>query len=358
MKPSPDESTGAVPSATAAAGALPAVSVVMPVLNEARHLRTAVRHILDQDYPGPIEVVIALGPCRDGTERIAAELAAGDARVRTVPNPSGKTPCALNAAVRASRHEIVVRVDGHGLLPPDYVRTAVDLLAETGADNVGGVMRAVGVTSFERAVAAAMTSPLGVGNARFHTGGEAGPADTVYLGAFRRATLDRLGGYDESFVRAQDWELNYRIRGAGGLVWFSPRLQVVYRPRPNVRALARQYFDYGRWRRVVMRQHRGSATARYLAPPAALLTILAGLVVGVVVHPLGFIAPGGYLLGVLVASILLGRRIGFRAAVFLPVVLATMHLSWGAGFLTSPAKLAPVAREASAPAGEQIGADS
>jgi glycosyltransferase involved in cell wall biosynthesis len=356
MKPSPDEPP--VAAASASGGAPPAVSVVMPVLNEARHLRTAVRHILDQDYPGPIEVVIALGPSRDGTDRIAAELAAEDDRVRTVPNPTGKTPCALNAAVRASRYEIVVRVDGHGLLPPDYVRTAVELLAETGADNVGGVMRAVGVTAFERAVAAAMTSPLGVGNARFHTGGEAGPADTVYLGAFRRATLDRLGGYDESFVRAQDWELNFRIRGAGGLVWFSPLLQVVYRPRPNLRALARQYFDYGRWRRVVMRQHRGSATARYLAPPVALLAILVGVLVGALVHPLGFVVPGCYLLGVLVASVALGRRVGVRAAVFLPAVLATMHLSWGAGFLTSPAKLVPAGRGAPAPAGEQIGADS
>ncbi len=352
MNGSPDEP----PAAEGGANALPAVSVVMPVLNEARHLRAAVRHVLDQDYGGAIEVVIACGPAKDGTDRIATELAAADPRVRVVANPSGKTPCALNAAVRASANEIVVRVDGHGLLPPDYVRTAVELLAETGADNVGGVMRAVGVTAFERAVAAAMTSPLGVGNARFHTGGAAGPADTVYLGCFRRATLERLGGYDESFVRAQDWELNYRIRGAGGLVWFSPRLQVTYRPRPNMRALARQYFDYGRWRRVVMRQHRGSASLRYLAPPAALLAILAGLAVGVAVHPIGFVIPAGYLLAVLVGALAVGRRLGPRALALLPAALVTMHLCWGAGFLTSPAKLVPATGRSAAD--ERIGADA
>src|SRR5919198_1495580 len=167
----------------------PAVSVVMPVLNEARHLRSAVEHVLGQDYPGEFELVIALGPSRDGTDAIAAELVAADPRVRSVPNPTGRTPSALNAAIAAARHEIVVRVDGHGILPPDYVRTAVEVLGETGADNVGGIMKAEGTTDFERAVACAMTSPIGVGSARFHTGGEAGPADTVYLGVFRRKTL-------------------------------------------------------------------------------------------------------------------------------------------------------------------------
>ena len=120
----------------------------------------------------------------------------------------------------------MVRVDGHALFPADYVRTAVEVLTETGADNVGGIMAAEGTTPFEQAVARAMTSRLGVGSARFHTGGEAGPADTVYLGVFRRSALERVGGYDESFLRAQDWEMNLRIRRSGGLVWFTPRLRV------------------------------------------------------------------------------------------------------------------------------------
>ena len=161
----------------------------------------------------------------------------------------------------------MVRVDGHALFPSDYVRTAVEVLTETGADNVGGVMAAEGSTPFEQAVARAMTSWLGVGSARFHTGGEAGEADTVYLGVFRRAALERVGGYDESFLRAQDWEMNLRIRRSGGLVWFTPRLRVAYRPRADVRALARQYRDYGRWRRVVMRRHADSVD-RALPRPA------------------------------------------------------------------------------------------
>ena len=317
----------------------PPVSVVVPVLNEERHLADAVGRILDQDYPGPLEVVLALGPSRDRTDQVAAELGARDPRVRSVRNPTGRTPNGLNAAIAASSSPIVVRVDGHGLLAGDYVRTAVRLLRETGAANVGGLMAAEGVTDFERAVATAMTSVFGVGGARFHTGGEAGPADTVYLGVFRREVLERLGGYDESFLRAQDWELNHRIRSAGGLVWFTPELSVTYRPRSSLRALARQYFHYGRWRRVVMRQHPGPANARYLAPPVAVLASLLGLAVGVV-WPWALVIAAGYVLGVLAATALTARGLPLRSVLALPAVYVTRHWCWGLGFLTSPRALA------------------
>ncbi|CAM5402909.1 glycosyltransferase family 2 protein [Streptomyces pseudogriseolus] len=318
----------------------PAVSVIMPVLNEERHLRGAVRAILAQEYAGEMEVVIALGPSTDRTDEIAAELVAEDPRVHTVPNPTGRTPAALNAAIKASRHPIVVRVDGHGMLSPNYIATAVRLLEETGAQNVGGIMHAEGENDWERAVAAAMTSKIGVGNAAFHTGGEAGPAETVYLGVFRREALERQGGYNVEFIRAQDWELNFRIREAGGLIWFSPELRVSYRPRPSVRALAKQYKDYGRWRHVVARYHAGSINLRYLAPPAAVCAIAAGIVVGAALTPLGFVIPGGYLAAIVAGSIPAGKGLPLKARLQIPVALATMHMSWGWGFLTSPRSLA------------------
>ncbi|RBM09041.1 glycosyltransferase family 2 protein [Streptomyces sp. PT12] len=318
----------------------PAVSVIMPVLNEERHLRDAVRHILEQEYPGEIEVVIALGPSSDRTDEIAAELVAADPRVRTVPNPTGRTPAGLNAAINASRHPVVVRVDGHGMLSQGYVATAVRLLTETGAANVGGIMHAEGENDWERAVAAAMTSRIGVGNAAFHTGGAAGEAETVYLGVFRREVLERQGGYNEEFIRAQDWELNYRIRQAGGLIWFSPELLVSYRPRPSVRELAKQYRNYGRWRHVVARYHAGSINPRYLAPPAALLAIVAGVVAGVALTPWGFVVPAGYLAAIGLGSLPAGRGLTLGARARIPLALATMHLSWGWGYLTSPRKLA------------------
>ncbi|BBJ43261.1 glycosyltransferase family 2 protein [Streptomyces antimycoticus] len=319
---------------------LPAVSVIMPVLNEERHLRNAVRHILEQEYDGEMEVVIALGPSADRTDEIAAELVAEDPRVHTVPNPTGRTPAALNAAIKASRHPVVVRVDGHGMLSPNYIATAVRLLEETGAQNVGGIMHAEGENDWEKAVAAAMTSKIGVGNAAFHTGGDAAPAETVYLGVFRREALEQQGGYNEEFIRAQDWELNFRIREAGGLVWFSPELKVSYRPRPSVRALAKQYKDYGRWRHVVARFHQGSINLRYLAPPTAVVAIAAGIVVGAAVTPWAFVIPGGYLAAIVAGSIPAGKGLPVAARLRVPVALATMHMSWGWGFLTSPRALA------------------
>ena len=335
----PDDTTSGDTTPAASTPPLPprpSVGVVMPILNEERHLREAVAAVLGQDYDGPVHLVLALGPSQDRTEQIAHEIALAEPRVRTVPNPSGRTPEALNAAIAAlDEVDVVVRVDGHGVLDPDYVRTAVGLLAETGAANVGGLMDAEGVTSFERAVAAAMTSRLGVGSAAFHTGGEAGPADTVYLGVFRREWLTRMGGYDPRFVRAQDWELNHRIREAGGLVWFSPRLRVAYRPRPTLRALARQYRDYGRWRRVVARTHSGTINARYLAPPAALVGFVGGLAGGFVWRPL-WLAPAAYLASTTVGGLAV-RDPRLRAVdrLWLPVVLPTMHLCWGWGFLSS-----------------------
>ncbi|MFC9288689.1 glycosyltransferase family 2 protein [Streptomyces sp. NPDC057052] len=324
---------------------LPAVSVIMPVLNEERHLRGAVQAILAQEYAGEMEVVIALGPSTDRTDEIAAELVADTAtdankRVHTVPNPTGRTPAALNAAIKASRHPVVVRVDGHGMLSPNYIATAVRLLEETGAQNVGGIMHAEGENDWEHAVAAAMTSKIGVGNAAFHTGGQAGPAETVYLGVFRREALEQQGGYNEEFIRAQDWELNFRIREAGGLIWFSPELKVSYRPRPSVKALAKQYKDYGRWRHVVARYHEGSINLRYLAPPTAVCAIAAGTVVGAVLTPLGFLIPGGYLAAIALGSLPAGRGLPLKARLQIPVALATMHMSWGFGFLTSPKSLA------------------
>lgn len=312
----------------------------MPVLNEEAHLAEAVGAILASDYPGPLQVVLALGPSRDATDDIAARLAADDDRVRTVPNPTGRTAAALNAAISAADHDIIVRVDGHAVIPRDYVAIAVRTLEKTGADNVGGIMGAEGVTEFERAVAAAMTSWFGVGGAAFHIGGVAGEALTVYLGCFRRSALERVGGFDESMVRAQDWELNHRIRATGGLVWFTPELRVSYRPRGSLRRLARQYHEYGRWRREVARRHPETVSLRYLAPPLALMAVaggtamgVAGLATGTRGLLLGFALPAGYLAADLVASARAARGLPARSARWLPAVFATMHGAWGAGFL-------------------------
>lgn len=308
----------------------------MPILNEERHLEHAVRSAVAQAYPGELEVVLAVGPSRDRTMEVAQRLAADDPRITIVENGSGRTPDALNRALATAAHEIIVRMDGHGELCEGYITRAVEVLLETGAANVGGVMLAEGETDFEKAVAGAMRSPLGIGGARFHVGGTAGPTKSVYLGVFQRDWLRRVGGYDTTYARAQDWEMNYRIRQEGGVVWFTPELTVTYRPRPDVRALARQFYRTGQWRRRLARQHPRSLNYRYLAPPVAVAGLAATSVGGLAWRPL-WALPAAYAAAVTVGGLLIGAKEGPGVAVRVPPVLAVMHLSWGAGFLRGTA---------------------
>ncbi|GAA4899056.1 hypothetical protein GCM10025789_16400 [Tessaracoccus lubricantis] len=315
------------------------VSVVMPIRNEERHLEAAVERVLGQGYPGELEILLAVAPSTDLTREIADRLAAADPRVRVLDNPAGFTPVGLNIAIRAASHPIVVRVDGHGELSPGYIETAVRLLEETGAANVGGLMDAQGTSPLSEAIAAAYNSRLGLGGGGFHLADTPpGPADTVFLGVFRRSVLQEVGGFDESLHRAQDWELNYRLRTAGHLVYFSPDLRVVYRPRNSYKALAKQFFTTGQWRREVIRRHPDTASLRYLAPPLAVLGLGGGLAGGL----LGLMLRNRLLTALLVAPLAYAAFLAMatatmdaspRARARLPLVLAIMHMAWGAGFV-------------------------
>jgi len=313
--------------------ASPAVSVILPVLNEAPHLEESVTAILSQDYLGIFEVILALGPSRDRTDEIARALAARDTRVKLVTNPTGRTAAGLNLAIASSSSPVIVRVDGHARIPNNYLSLAVEILRQSGAVNVGGIMAAEGVTKFEISVARAMCSPLGVGASRFHTGGSAGEVDTVYLGAFRREAVNAVGGFDERYTRAQDWELNFRLRKNGGKIYFDPRLQVTYRPRPTLRKLAKQYFQYGRWRRVVSRSHSGTINLRYLAPPFALAGTFISIFAGLLINPLLYLPAAIYALFLLVSSVFIAKSL--REFISLLAIIPTMHFAWGAGFITS-----------------------
>ena len=331
-------------------GPTPAVSVVVPARDAAASLRAAVRSALDQQVPGELEVVIAVGPSADDTIDVARRLGAADPRVRVVDNPAGLTPSGLNAAVAAATGEVVARLDAHAVLPPGYLAQAVADLRAHGAANVGGRQVPSASTGWRAAVAAAMRSPVGAGGATYRVGGAPGPVDTVYLGVFRREALAAVGGFDERLVRNQDYELNHRLRDAGGIVWFDPDLAVAYQPRGTVGGLARQYAEYGRWKRVVLRLHPGSLRLRQAVPPLFVVALLVGLVAGVLGTVLGPSRVAGVTLPALagwwplallllawVVVLLAGAvRATDRAPLVAPTVvaLAVMHLAWGLGFLT------------------------
>lgn len=345
-------------SSDAAAGSgtdWPSIAVIIPVLNEERHLADVVAKVLSQEYPKPFQLALALGPSTDRTDEIAADLASQDNRVVLVPNPTGLIPKALNLALAATSSEVVVRCDGHAELPDGYIKTAVAALLRLEADAVGGIMAAEGQTDFEKAVATAMTSTIGVGAAAFHVGGEEQESLTAYLGVYRRAALESVGGYDETYLRAEDWEMNHRIRSQGGRIWFIPSLRVTYRPRPSLQRLASQYYYYGRWRRQVMRDHPETVSLRYLAPPVALAGVTVGTIAGVAgvvgliasggdstlaaVGLIGFAAPLGYAALVSAAALRYGKGLPASARRSLPLVYGAMHMSWGYGFITSPKDL-------------------
>ncbi|MET1051782.1 MAG: glycosyltransferase family 2 protein [Mycetocola sp.] len=320
------------------------VSYVMPVLNDVTHVRAAVDSLLGQDYAGPFEVAIAVGPSIDGTNELVDELSKADPRIRVLANPVGSTPAGLNIAIAATRYPVVVRVDAHSVLPPDYARIAVETLQRTGAANVGGIMDAKGTTPFERAVARAYGSRVGLGGTPLHVGGAEGPADTVYLGVFRREPLERVGMFDERIKRGQDWELNRRLRSSGGVVWFTPALKVTYRPRPSLTALARQFFSTGLWRGELTRRFPSANTLRYFAPPVMVVGVGLGVLLGLVglvqlaagnATPLllGWVIPAVYLLLVVVATVVVARRDGIRSQLWFLVVLPCIHFCWGVGFV-------------------------
>lgn len=307
----------------------PTVSVVVPVRDEAPHLERAVASILAQEYPLAFDVCLAVAPSGDGTEEVAERLASRNPRVTVVANPAGVTPAGLNAAIASTSGSVVVRVDGHAELSPGYIRRAVATMCRTGAVNVGGRQVPQPETPFEEAVALATTSWLGTGGATYRVGGAAGPVDTVYLGVFDRAAGDAVGWFDESLVRNQDYELNIRLRRAGGTVWFDPDLWVGYRPRGTWRALARQYYEYGWWKAEVLRRYPDSLRLRQLAPAILPGVLLAGLVAP---RRAVQVPAAAYVGVVVVAAARLPGRLRVAAA------LLTMHLAWASGIWAGAAR--------------------
>lgn len=317
----------------------------MPVLNERGYLEHAVASVLAQELDGPSELVLALGPSTDGTTALAERLAADDDRIRLVKNPAAHIPVGLNAAIRASVYPTIVRVDAHSELSPGYAQRALATLKRTGAANVGGVMRADGRTPFQKSVARAYNSPVGLGGGAYHGTTHEGEAESAYLGVMRRSVLDEVGLFDETIRRGEDWELNLRIRQAGHKVWLDPQLSVTYWPRESWWRLARQFRATGAWRGELVRRYGRSNGLRFFAPPALVLNVVLAVVVGVlqlarVLHGIGAIVASivylpliAYALLVAAMALRPGGGRSPRERLWTLAVLPTMHLAWGFGFI-------------------------
>lgn len=308
----------------------------MPIRNEAKYIERSLGAVLRQDYPASrLEVLVVDGRSTDATREIVSRLAGRYANVRLLDNPRQIQAAALNVGIRAARGEIIVRVDGHTFIEPDYVSACARHLLAGDADNVGGMMRARGDTVVGQAVALATTSPFGIGGSKFHYTDQVHTVDTVYLGAYWRKTLLEIGLFDEEFVINQDYELNVRLREAGGRILLSPAVKSVYIPRDSLRGLWRQYFRYGRWKTRTLRKHPGSLQWRQLAAPLFVAALLVNGLLGLLAKPFRWLfgaVVGSYLLANLVASTISARRGGWKYLPLLPLVFAAVHVAWGIGF--------------------------
>jgi succinoglycan biosynthesis protein ExoA len=309
---------------------LPFVSVIMPVRNEADFIEHSLGSVLQQDYPEDrMEILVVDGNSKDGTrERIQSP------RVKVLDNPGGIVPSALNIGLRHAAGEIIIRVDGHCILPFDYVSNCVQVLRESGADCAGGLQKAYGEGEVGKVIAIAMSSRFGVGTAYFHYGTKPAWVDTVYLGAYRKDAFQKTGGFDEELVRNQDDEFNFRLTQAGGTIRFDPKIFAKYYVRDSISRLWKQYFEYGFYKVLVIRKRRGVSSIRQLAPSTFVLALLLSFVLALVSGQMWIMATvlGPYMLTNVCVSVFLGYQ-RIRTILLLPIVFGCMHISYGVGFL-------------------------
>ena len=316
----------------------PFVSVLIPIRNEAYSIEDCLVAVFKQDYPADcMEILVADGMSDDGTRQKLHALQQEHPNLFVFDNTKKIVPTGLNIMIEKSKGEVIIRVDGHTIISPDYVRQCVRLLKSSGAENVGGRMNARGENFFGEVVALATSSPFGIGGARFHHSQKEEWVDTVYMGAWGREVFEKIGMFDEELVRDQDDEFNYRLRKFGGKILLSPKIKSTYTPRGSLKGLWRQYFQYGFYKVRVLQKHPAQMRSRQFVPLAFVLALMAGIMLTIVTPwvwiPLSALV-SVYLLANLAASAITAKNKGWRYLPLLPFAFAILHISYGTGFLT------------------------
>lgn len=319
----------------------PTVSIIVPCFNEQRTIGMLLDAIFNQTYPvEDIEVVIADGFSTDGTREVVEQFANEHASlsILLVDNPKRIIPAALNVSIGHARGDYIIRLDAHSIPEPDYVALCIETIQKTGAANVGGAweIKPAGEAWVARSIAAAASHPLGAGDARYRYKGDAGEVHTVPFGAFQRSWVDRVGEFNETLLSNEDYEYNYRLRRAGGKIWFDPAIQSVYFARKDLRELMVQYLRYGYWKAMMLAQNPESLRWRQ-ALPAGFVFGLITLSVLALALPFTRIFLAIYV-GVY-AAITIGfglvealRRLDLGIVFGFPLALWVMHFAWGSAF--------------------------
>jgi glycosyltransferase involved in cell wall biosynthesis len=312
------------------------ISVIIPCRNEERYIAKCIDALVAQDYSGgKMEVLFVDGMSTDRTGEIIERYSRDHPFIRLLSNPQKIVPVAMNIGIRQSGGDIIIRMDAHTVYPPDYISRCVEYLEKTGAENVGGPIISIAETFWGRAIAAGMSSTFGVGNSRFRVGGYEGYVDTVPFGAYRRELFDDIGLFDEELVRNQDDELNYRVIKKGGRIYMASAIRSYYYPRDSLRKLWRQYYEYGYWKVRVIQKHGMPASWRHVVPAAFVLSSSAtGLLAlaDMKYRWLFFAIAGSYFLLSLLFAAKIAVEKGVKYLPVLPLVFATLHISYGVGF--------------------------
>lgn len=313
------------------------ISIILPIRNEENFIKKSIESILAQDYPqDQFEILIADGMSNDGTREIVQRYQQDHPNLFLIDNPDKIVPTALNAAIRQAKGDIIIRIDGHTLIAPDYVRKCIETLQRTGADNVGGCMTADGTTTFGRAVSIATSTPFGVGNSKFHYAQEEAEADSVYMGAWPKDIFSRIGLFDEELIRDQDDEFNYRLREKGGKIILNPEIKSIYTTRSSPITLWKQYFQYGFYKIRVLQKHPRQMSLRQFVPPLFVLSLLISILLALTTswgEWLFLLIAFSYLTANIAASIVTASKKGWKHLPLLPVTFFIIHLSYGFGFL-------------------------
>jgi glycosyltransferase involved in cell wall biosynthesis len=310
----------------------------MPVRNEAAFIERSVGSVLAQDYPlERMEILIADGLSHDETPRIARSLQHEHRHIKIIDNPGKIVATGLNAALRQAKGEIIVRVDGHCEIAPDYVSRCVSHLMNDKVEAVGGPVETIGESYTARVIAAAMSSRFGVGGSAFRVANSNTQfTDTVAFPAYTRSVINRAGPFDQELVRNQDDEYNYRLRKLGVKILLASDVRSRYYSRATLPGLWSQYFQYGYWKVRVMQKHPRQMQLRQFAPPLFVAALLVALLLLPILpaagYVLGFIA-GAYAAAAIAASILLAGKNGWQLLAVLPITFAILHLAYGSGFL-------------------------
>ncbi len=322
---------------------LPTVSVIVPMRNEEQHIGRCLESIISQDYPRNLmEVLVIDGMSQDVSRDIVEGFIRKYNFVRLLDNPKQFTTSALNRGIMESDGEVIIRVDAHCSVNSDYVNCCVSALKKSEAGNVGGLMKPAGTTFMEKAIGFAMCSPFGIGGGKFHYCEKDMFVDTVYLGAYPREVLEKIGLYDEEAHYGEDDELNYRLIRSGGKIFLSPSIESRYYPRSSLRALWKQYYHYGCGKARTVRKHGKPASLRHIAPPVFVISVIGGLVL-FAFNPMywwlfvGLLA--SYFFSAILVSAIIGFRKGWKFIPVLPIIFMTLHFSYGTGFIIRSLRL-------------------